>query len=314
MPSAQTAFDFGPLASPASPATRPVRHAQVLETSTVASTLASHARPAHVPEKLAREDAASGAVPTRTTHAIGSPPRLRMVEPPVAPPLEPADPKALLEAVLRRALNMPVRLSLTDNRRTMISVRRGKLESEVRLHHMFLQADELTRSALLAYLRNSDRAASLHLGRFIEGHRERIKQRVRRAPQLSTSSVHHDLVAIHTEVNARYFDGQVDARITWGREGKSPRGPRRSSIKLGSYCARDRLIRVHPGLDADFVPRFFVEYIVYHEMLHHVLPPKMRAGRRELHGREFQLRERMFPRYQEALRWERENLDRLLRA
>ena len=86
----------------------------------------------------------------------------------------------------------------------------------------------------------------------------------------------------------------------------------RRSIKLGSYCSRERLIRVHPVLDAGFVPRFFVEYIVYHELLHHMLPPIVRGGRRQLHDRRFKEHERAFPGYARALAWEREHLDRLL--
>jgi hypothetical protein len=66
-------------------------------------------------------------------------------------------------------------------------------------------------------------------------------------------------------------------------------------------------------LDAAFVPRYFVEYIVYHEMLHHVLPPRLQNGRRELHGPAFVARERQFENYQAALSWERENLGKLLR-
>jgi len=60
------------------------------------------------------------------------------------------------------------------------------------------------------------------------------------------------------------------------------------------------------------VPRFFVEYIVYHEMLHHVVQMPVLDGRRCMHGPEFKARERCFARYAEAIAWEREHLDRLL--
>jgi predicted metal-dependent hydrolase len=86
----------------------------------------------------------------------------------------------------------------------------------------------------------------------------------------------------------------------------------RRSIKLGSYCARDRLIRVHPRLDDPSVPRFFVEYVVYHEMLHHVLPPDVRGGRRQLHDARFKRMERAFPRYDDAIAWESQNVRQLL--
>jgi predicted metal-dependent hydrolase len=113
-------------------------------------------------------------------------------------------------------------------------------------------------------------------------------------------------------VNARYFASRVETKISWSRDHQLRTRRRLRSIKLGSYTARDKLIRVHPALDAAFVPRFFVEYIVYHEMLHHVLPPRRSGKRRSLHGPEFQAREKDFEQFEAALQWERENLERLL--
>jgi hypothetical protein len=194
----------------------------------------------------------------------------------------------------------------------MISLRKRPGFTEIRLHHMFLAADATTVEALCRYVGTSDRIASAHLGRYIERHREHIRRRKSRNLHLSASGAHHDLGSIYTDVNARYFSGQVDAQISWGRSAGGKRRRSRRSIKLGSYCSRDRLIRVHPALDAEFVPRYFVEYIVYHEMLHHVLPPALRNGRRLLHDREFKRQEQLFGDYAPALRWERENLDRLL--
>ena len=61
--------------------------------------------------------------------------------------------------------------------------------------------------------------------------------------------------------------------------------------------------------------RFFVEWIVYHEMLHHHLGGVPdRSGRTVYHSRAFREAEARYPRQAEALRWEKENLPRLLRA
>jgi predicted metal-dependent hydrolase len=218
-----------------------------------------------------------------------------------------------LEHVLRSRVLVPLRLTITDNRRTMISLRRRPKFVEVRLHHMFLTENELVHRALADYLFESDRHAAQHIARFIEQHREHIRREAPpRALAISTAGAHHDLQEIYRSVNRRYFADGVQAHITWGRDAHRRRRVCRS-IKLGSYTARERLIRVHPALDAAYVPRFFVEYIVYHEMLHHVLPPKVQRGRRDLHGPTFKARERMFIDYDAALNWERDNLDRLLR-
>ena len=87
---------------------------------------------------------------------------------------------------------------------------------------------------------------------------------------------------------------------------------RRNSIKMGSYSVEDRLIRIHPSLDRPFVPRLFVEWIVYHEMLHQKHDIPVVGGRRQFHTPEFLAEEATFDGFDRARHWERENLDRLL--
>jgi hypothetical protein len=80
------------------------------------------------------------------------------------------------------------------------------------------------------------------------------------------------------------------------------------------YDHKAREIRVHPALDRPDVPRFFVEYIVFHEMLHQLFPSDRHTGRHVHHPRAFRDRERAFPRYEAALAWEKQHLHRLLRG
>jgi len=57
-----------------------------------------------------------------------------------------------------------------------------------------------------------------------------------------------------------------------------------------------------------------VEFIVFHEMLHQLFPSSNRAGRRVHHPRAFRDREKAFPYYSSAIRWEKRNLRVLLRG
>jgi hypothetical protein len=66
-------------------------------------------------------------------------------------------------------------------------------------------------------------------------------------------------------------------------------------------------------LDQQFVPLWFLQYVLYHEMLHSVVPDEVSRGRRRVHTEEFNRRERQFPRYRRARHWEEENLPRFLR-
>ncbi|MFW6051422.1 MAG: hypothetical protein ACODAU_09620 [Myxococcota bacterium] len=198
---------------------------------------------------------------------------------------------------------------ITDNRRTMISSsRRGGL-LRVRLHHMFLDCDPATVRALASYLRTGGREASSQLGAYIERNGHRIRPR-RPRRRTRTAGRHHDLAIIFEELNHRWFEGGVRLQITWGRRVRARR--RRRSIRLGAYSAEDGLIRIHPVLDQHWVPRFFVEYVVFHEMLHHVIPAPVRSGRQQFHGPAFREAERAYPDYERALRWEQRNIHRLL--
>lgn len=207
-----------------------------------------------------------------------------------------------------------VSVVLTDNRYTMISVRRVPKDKryEVRLHHMFADADPVITRALARYIAENDPEASRILGDFIDGNSGHVRGRARRQPAqvIFTAGEHHDLRSIYDELNARYFANKIDALITWGAKNGRPR--RRNSIKMGSYAVEDRLIRIHRSLDREFVPRFFVAWIVFHEMLHQVHDIRVKNGRREFHSKEFLADEAMYDRFEEAKRWERSHLDALL--
>jgi hypothetical protein len=195
-----------------------------------------------------------------------------------------------------------VTVTLTDNRYTMISVRRLAKEKryEVRLHHMFADADPVITRALARYIADNDAEASRVLGDFIDQNSGHVRGRARRQPTqvIFTAGEHHDLREIYDDLNARYFDNKRTGR---------PR--RRNSIKLGSYSVEDRLIRIHRSLDRAFVPRFFVAWIVFHEMLHQVHDIRVKNGRREFHSL---ADEAMYEHFDEAKLWERRHLDALL--
>jgi hypothetical protein len=220
-----------------------------------------------------------------------------------------------LEKSLRRVLGRRIILAITDNRRTMITARSVGGALEVRVHHMFLDADLFTQHALGRYLRYGDRAANTAIGSYIEANQQRIRPASRRPGGLRTAGRKHDLKAIFDRLNDTYFQGMVDATVSWGRRTPTQRsGGQRTSIKLGTYCADRKLIRIHPTLDRSWVPRYFVEYVVFHEMLHHMMPMPVRAGRRELHPPQFREREQHFRHYTRALEWERLHVGRLLRS
>lgn len=222
--------------------------------------------------------------------------------------------RQLLERRFESSFPGPVQLAVTDNRHRMVThaVVDGVLK--LRVHMMFLGAPEWVLDALVAYVLHDDRHASQVIGQYIHQNSFRIRASQPVTVPLRTKGRRHDLLAVMSAVNERYFASSItDVLVTWGRRTR-PRTKKRRTIKLGSYSAVERLVRIHPALDQEWVPRYFVAYIVYHELLHHLLPPLSVGSRALLHSAEFRRREREFHHYDRAIAWERKHLDRLLRS
>lgn len=203
------------------------------------------------------------------------------------------------------------RVVLTDNVHTMLSVKRGQGVLTLRIHHMFADAPPVIVRALAQYAEGKGRDAGRLLRAFIDANDHMIRTRSRTRPiSVDIEGKYYNLQELFDDLNQHYFDGQIQARITWGQRSRRKRG--RGSIKLGSYTVEDALIRIHPVLDAADVPQFFIEWIIYHEMLHEIHDMPIVDGRRIYHTREFRRDEALFEHYAEAVLWERTNLHKLL--
>ena len=205
-------------------------------------------------------------------------------------------------------------LSITDNRQSIISHSKRSGVLRVRLHHMFLDAPPKVMDALVRYITRADREASVRVGLYIEENVYRLARRRPRKVPLHTKGKHHDLLAIFADLNARYFDGGLHALVTWGKKVPRRGDAVRKAIRLGSYNGHERVIRIHPALDRTWVPRYFVAFVIYHEMLHHLFPPRHEGARRVIHPPAFVERERGFRNFERAMLWEKRNTARLLRV
>jgi hypothetical protein len=106
----------------------------------------------------------------------------------------------------------------------------------------------------------------------------------------------YDLERIFAKLNRRHFDGEIEKPIlTWSK--------RRARSILGHHDAVHDTIVISKTLDSREVPEWFVEYILFHEMLHIKHPARIVNGRRYYHTAAFRAEEKSFPRYQHAQEW-----------
>jgi hypothetical protein len=219
---------------------------------------------------------------------------------------------ARLETALAREAGRSLALTLTENRSVLLSFRRVRGRVELRLHRMFLHAPVPVMQALGRSLRRTSRSADGEVRRFMNDNLHRVRRTRRSFPPVQSAGRVHDLRFVYDRLNERFFAGKLRVPITWGRgSGRARRG----GLTFGSYDPVLGLIRIHPVLDRREVPAYFLESVVYHEMLHHHLGGVPdRAGRTVYHTRAFRQVEVLYPSYREALAWEKENLPLLLRA
>jgi len=104
---------------------------------------------------------------------------------------------------------------------------------------------------------------------------------------------HYHLEEIFDDLNRRFFHGLMGRpQLTWSRN--------HSRISLGHYDPAHNAIVISRVFDDPCVPRYAVEYIVFHEMVHLKHPVKLRGSRRCVHSVAFKEEEKVFPELERA--------------
>ncbi|MDE1155727.1 MAG: M48 family peptidase [Acidobacteriaceae bacterium] len=182
---------------------------------------------------------------------------------------------------------------------TTIRLKEGKLN--VRLSDLLEHAPESIMEALAhillakLYRKPVERMAMERYRRYTHSEavskQSELVRQMRGRKRISTAQGHvWDLEEVFESINSRFFHGLLGRpTLTW-----SAHAARRM---LGHYDAAHNTIVVSRIFDRPGTPRYAIEYLLYHEMLHLKHPVKMRAGRRCVHSKEFQAEERLFPEF-----------------
>lgn len=106
----------------------------------------------------------------------------------------------------------------------------------------------------------------------------------------------YDLENIFSDLNSRYFADRIERPVlSWSQ--------RRTHRVLGHHDHVHGAIIISRTLDDARIPRFVIEYVMYHEMLHIKHPSRTVSGRTIYHSSSFREDEREFERFQEAVDW-----------
>lgn len=207
---------------------------------------------------------------------------------------------------LERDCGKKLLLKINDNHTTMLSVRWESDCTRVSLHRMFLKAPKNVMNALACYIRREHHEIPLNVKGFIDESLQRLdySHLVNRRYLCTQGSTYH-LQTMYDTLNKEYFQGSVNLLITWfGRSEQRPR----TRIALGLYHDALKLIKIHKIMDSPIFPSYVVEFIIFHEMLHHVCPAYYdKAGVHHIHSKEFKALEAQYRHYQLAEQWLKEH-------
>lgn len=206
-----------------------------------------------------------------------------------------------LQEILSALTQSKIELNINQNRSTMIRVlERKKKYTRLSIHHMFLEAPNEVIEALVMLLKNKrDKTSTKLIHQYIEHNSSKYDEKKSLNPnKLITQGKTYNLSHLYQRVNEQYFFSKLNLYITWfGTQNKIPR----RQMTFGLYDHPQKLIKINRLLDTIETPQYFIEYIIYHEMLHEVYRPIVKANqRRSIHTKQFREKEKLFLQYDAA--------------
>lgn len=212
-----------------------------------------------------------------------------------------------IKSILDETTGWQTEIKLNENRFHILTMKYLKKSRKriLSLHKVFLEAPKDIIAAIGNYFHTKDASSLFKIKQYMQ-----LRLKVATFPSKAVKPVitqgsAHNLLDLYNEVNERYFSKNLSLQITWyGKLSKR----KAISLTLGLYDDQLKLIKIHRCLDESFIPRYFISYVIYHEMLHYVVPPYFDdKGRLIRHGKEFKKMEKKFDDYERANLWLRKN-------
>jgi hypothetical protein len=199
-----------------------------------------------------------------------------------------------------------MKLKINDNRSTMLSVKWDAC-TKVSMHRIFLDAPKNVMTDLACYISQEHECMAPSVKAFIEnGLRKLDYSHLLNPAKLHVQGNVYNLREIFNNLNQEYFGGRLKLNITWF--GK-PNQRYRNRVTFGLYHDQLKLIKINRILDSPIYPGYLVEFIVYHEIVHHVCPTYFEKGsnRNRIHTEEFKDKESEFRYFDLAQKWLKEH-------
>jgi len=208
-----------------------------------------------------------------------------------------------LKKFLEEKTDKKIHIEVSKDRRNLVQIITKQDEKIVKIHQNLVNAPHPIIRAIADFIAGKEKRKN----------KKTIVEYARKNPQIfskqrkmniDVTGKFYNLKQVFDKINEQFFNGFLSSvNISFGKRYYSKR---HRSIVFGNYCPETNLIRINRSLDSDSVPEFFLEYIVFHEMLHAYL--YLLDSGSTGHTKKFKMMEKELPNLEKAEKWKRENL------
>jgi len=210
----------------------------------------------------------------------------------------------MLLDILQKKTHLKVSVKYKDYDSTIIRIHKSYNELKLSVHKLFIKAPEGILQAICNFCFHKDKKAYKLIKSYADRYFSTLDSSYKiKDKKFVSKGKFYDLKQIFDNLNLIYFDGKLNLKITWFN---APLYKKFRHITFGSYNRNLKLVRINKLIDQQNFPFYFINYIVYHEMLHDVCKLKNSVnGYKKIHTKEFKQLEKRFAYYKEAKNFEK---------
>jgi predicted metal-dependent hydrolase len=198
------------------------------------------------------------------------------------------------------------KIEIKNKNNYLINVKKKLFTSDIYIHPVFLKADKNILLDVVDYIKQKKNKLELNIIKkrlydFFESNRLKKKNKIKKT--FKTKNIFCFFDDILKELKIKFSDIDFDLlKITWGKFYKN----QKRSIRFGSFDRRNNIIRIHPILDNDIVPDYFIKSVIYHEIAHFIIFNLDKTVKP--HSRDFKiLLKKIDPDFKNSMKWEKLN-------
>jgi len=214
-----------------------------------------------------------------------------------------------IKEILEKKSNLKVSLKIAEYKSTYIRIFKDRFNLKISLHKLFTKAPKDVEDAIVSFCLKRDKKSFTTIKNYAIKHFHKLDYTHKlNINKLITKGGYFDLQQIYDNLNKIYFNDRLKLFITWFEK---PTYKKFRHVTFGSYDKNMKLIRINKLLDRSDFPFYFINYIVYHEMLHSICEEQINEkGQRKIHTKTFAQEERKFAYFKEAVQFKKKIFDK----